>query len=152
MRPCPVKVITILQHCGLVKVIMILQHWGIQLHHLTPNSILHISIFVHLCEIFLGIHPHFDLFKSLFFLNPHSNVRNIARVGGADLNFTQKYKYIPYTPRRQIGDWRAEWFYIDNHAPAIPERCPGPLNNVSSGLLMVKTRSKRMNCCNGLLL
>jgi len=35
-------------------------------------------------------------------------------------------KYIPYTPRGQIGDWRAEWFYIDNHAPAIPKRVPGP--------------------------
>jgi len=34
-------------------------------------------------------------------------------------------KYIPYTPRRQIGDWRAEWFYIYNHAPTLPERVPG---------------------------
>ena len=28
--------------------------------------------------------------------------------------------------RRQTGDWKAEWFYIDNHAPALPERTPGP--------------------------
>ena len=35
---------------------------GVQVHHLTPNSIFHISIFVHLCEAFLGIEPHFDLF------------------------------------------------------------------------------------------
>jgi len=41
-------------------------HWGIELHHLTPNSILHLSNFVHLCEAFLGIHPYFDLFKRLF--------------------------------------------------------------------------------------
>ena len=40
--------------------------WGIQVHHLTPDSILHIAIFVQLCEAFLGIHPHFNLFKSLF--------------------------------------------------------------------------------------
>ena len=55
--------------------------WGIQLHHLTPDSILHIAIFVQLCEAFLGIHPHFDLFKSIFSLNPYPNLRNIARVG-----------------------------------------------------------------------
>ena len=55
--------------------------WGIQLHHLTPDSILHIAIFVQLCEAFLGIHPHFDLFKSLFSLSPYPNLRNIARVG-----------------------------------------------------------------------
>ena len=35
-------------------------------------------------------------------------------------------KYIPYTLHRQIGDWKAEWFYIDNHAPALPERTSGP--------------------------
>jgi hypothetical protein len=32
--------------------------YGIQLHQLTPNSVLHISIFITLCEYFLGNHPH----------------------------------------------------------------------------------------------
>ena len=102
--------------------------WGIQLHHLTPTSILHISIFVHLCEAFLGIYPHFDLFKSLFFLNPYPNFSNVATVGGAnlELRFEMAGRYIPYTPRHQIGDWSAEWFYIDNHAPSLPDRVPGP--------------------------
>jgi len=102
--------------------------WGIQIHHLTPDSILHIAIFVQLCEVFLGIYPHFDLFKSLFSLNPCPNLRSIARVGGADLQFCSGMaeKYIPYSLCRQIGDWKAELFYIDNHAPALPERTPGP--------------------------
>jgi len=55
--------------------------WGVQLHHLSPDSILHIAIFVQLCETFLGIHPHFDLFRSLFSLNLYPNLRNIAGVG-----------------------------------------------------------------------
>jgi len=106
----------------------LLFHWGIQLHHLIPNSILYVPIFVHLCEAFRRIHPHFDLFKSLFYLNPHPNIRNIARVGGAHLQLRPKMidRYISYTPRRQIGEWKTEWFYIDNHAPAIPERVPSP--------------------------
>ena len=29
----------------------LLQFWGIQLHHLTPQSILHLSIFTHFCEV-----------------------------------------------------------------------------------------------------
>ena len=37
----------------------LLRYYRIQLHHLTPNSFVHISIFVHLCEAFLGIEPHF---------------------------------------------------------------------------------------------
>jgi hypothetical protein len=35
--------------------------YGVQLHQLTPNSILHIACFVTLCESFLGIEPHFLL-------------------------------------------------------------------------------------------
>jgi hypothetical protein len=29
--------------------------YGVQLHHLTPNSFLHIACFITLCEAFLGI-------------------------------------------------------------------------------------------------
>ncbi|KAK1681239.1 hypothetical protein QYE76_042087 [Lolium multiflorum] len=37
--------------------------YGLQLHHLTPNSILHISIFITLCEAFLGVQPNWALWK-----------------------------------------------------------------------------------------
>jgi hypothetical protein len=33
----------------------LLQHYKIELVHLNPNSTLQISIFIHLCEAFLGI-------------------------------------------------------------------------------------------------
>src|SRR6266540_4018757 len=36
--------------------------YEIELVNLNPNSILHISTFVHLCEAFLGVRPHFALF------------------------------------------------------------------------------------------
>jgi hypothetical protein len=65
----------------------LLHHWGVQVHHLTPNSILHISIFVHLCEAFLGIAPHFDLFQYFFHLKPRPNESNVDVVGGAGLQF-----------------------------------------------------------------
>jgi hypothetical protein len=39
--------------------------YGVQLHQLTPNSILHIACFATLCESFLGIEPHF--FSGNFF-------------------------------------------------------------------------------------
>jgi hypothetical protein len=35
--------------------------YGVQLHQLTPNSILHIACFITLCESFLGIEPHWIL-------------------------------------------------------------------------------------------
>ena len=40
-----------------------------ELHHLTPNGIQHIAAFVALCEGFLGISPHFDLWRYLFVVN-----------------------------------------------------------------------------------
>ena len=40
----------------------LLYYYVIQLHHLTPNFFVHLSIFVHLCEAFLGIEPHFELY------------------------------------------------------------------------------------------
>ena len=60
----------------------LLHFWGIQLHHLTPQSILHLSIFTHLCEAFLGILPHFHLFQHFFILVPIPNATKPAVVGG----------------------------------------------------------------------
>jgi hypothetical protein len=43
-----------------------LYFYGLELYHLNPNSICHIAIFIHFCEAFLGIEPHWDLFCFLF--------------------------------------------------------------------------------------
>ena len=65
----------------------LLCYYRIQLHHLTPNSFVHISIFVHLCEAFLGIEPHFELFRFLFHLKPQpdSFVLDVAVVRVSNL-------------------------------------------------------------------
>ena len=59
----------------------LLYYYRIQLHHLTPNSFVHISIFVHLCEAFLGIEPHFELSCHLFHLKPQPNYTQLDVVG-----------------------------------------------------------------------
>ena len=56
--------------------------YGIQLYQLTPNSILHISIFITLCECFLGIHPHWGLWKRIFYLRRNHSKNAIYNVGG----------------------------------------------------------------------
>jgi hypothetical protein len=35
-----------------------LQYYGIEYVNLKPNSIFHISIFIHFCEAFVGFKPH----------------------------------------------------------------------------------------------
>jgi hypothetical protein len=41
----------------------LLDFYHLNLTHLNPNSILQVSVFVHLCEAYLGILPHFGLWK-----------------------------------------------------------------------------------------
>lgn len=40
--------------------------YGIKLYHLAPNSVVFLSVFVHLSEGFLGIHLDLDLFHHFF--------------------------------------------------------------------------------------
>ncbi|KAM0930516.1 hypothetical protein ACQ4PT_000917 [Festuca glaucescens] len=60
--------------CGLLFI------YGIQLDQLTPNSILQISIFITLCECFLGIQPHWGLWKRIFYLRRNNSKNAIYNV------------------------------------------------------------------------
>jgi hypothetical protein len=44
----------------------LLDFYYLNLTHLNPNSILQVSIFVHLCEAYLSTLPHFGLWKYLY--------------------------------------------------------------------------------------
>jgi hypothetical protein len=41
-------------------------YYGVELHNFNPNSITQAAIFVAVCEGFLGIDPHWDLWTHLF--------------------------------------------------------------------------------------
>ena len=101
---------------------------GVQVHHLTPNSILQILIFVHLCEAFLGIEPHFDLFQHFFHLKPHPNESKIDVVGAAGLQFRQgkKPEYISYDLSDKVINWKGMSFYVRNLSTSLHVRTPGP--------------------------
>ena len=86
----------------------LLQFWGIQLHHFTPQSILHLSIFTHFCEAFLGILPHFCLFQHFFFLVPVPNATNPVIVGGCEivLRPETRSEYLAYDPAGKGAEWK----------------------------------------------
>jgi hypothetical protein len=44
----------------------LLYYYGLRLHDLTPHGILHLSIFIMLCEGFPGVPAYYDLWQSLF--------------------------------------------------------------------------------------
>jgi hypothetical protein len=41
-------------------------YYGVKYLNLNPNSIFHTAVFVHFCEAFLGIKPHWILFRKFF--------------------------------------------------------------------------------------
>jgi hypothetical protein len=87
---------------------------------------MHIAIFVHLCEAFLGIEPHFALFHYFFRLKPQPSKGKENVVGGAGFQLKKKMdKYIKYKFPSSLLGWRERWFYIGNNKPAFPERTEG---------------------------
>nr|ABA97605.1 retrotransposon protein, putative, unclassified [Oryza sativa Japonica Group] len=101
----------------------ILNFYGISLHHLNPKSIVHIANFIHACEAFLGIRPHFALLCRIFFLKPQPNKSKPCVVGAAGFQLrgtlSQKYFSVPFKTSNK--GWHANWFYVQNPEPTLPE-------------------------------
>jgi hypothetical protein len=82
--------------------------YGLQPHHLAPNSILQIACFITLCECFLGCHPHWGLWRHLFYLKRHSP--NI--IGGYGFCRVAGLGYFDLKMVESIPSWKKKWFYI----------------------------------------
>ena len=98
-----------------------LGYFGVSLNHLTPNAVLHLSVFVHLCEAFLGIPPSLSLFRFFFRLKPQPHREETSALGGCGIQFRQglKIKFFDYDLVDSVKDWRAEWFYAANLIPSL---------------------------------
>ena len=106
--------------CGL------LEFYGLQLHNLTPASILHITGYVALCELFLGCKAHFELWKRLFYLVPRTQRESLYQVGGAKIWRIADTGYLSGTPKKSSEYWPSEWFYMED----VKEICPRGNNKV----------------------
>ena len=88
---------------------------------------MHLLIFTHFCEAFLGILPYFHLFQYFFFLVPIPNVTNPAVVRGCDLVLRPKARseYLVYDPVNKGAEWKKFWFHVGNFESPLPERIAG---------------------------
>jgi hypothetical protein len=102
----------------------LLDFYHLNLTHLNPNSILHVSVFVHLCEAFLGILRHFGLWKYLYHCRPGMAGGQHQLVGGASLEMRRgrKTDYLDIPLKDSIKGWRLEWFIVENHGNSLPPR------------------------------
>ena len=58
-------------------------YYGLEFHDLAPESILHISLFIVVCEAFLHITPHFGLWLKTLKVEPKMIEGQHAECGGA---------------------------------------------------------------------
>ncbi|KAK1644882.1 hypothetical protein QYE76_062687 [Lolium multiflorum] len=86
--------------------------YGIQLHQLTPNSILHISIFITLCECFLGVPPNWALWKRIFLLRRNASRNATYNIGGVVICVRTDVEYFDVKFPYSVQGWRKKWLYI----------------------------------------
>jgi hypothetical protein len=80
----------------------------VQLHQLTPNSLLHITYFVTLCESFLGIEPHFLLWRPLFWLCPSISLSNKPELDRVVIPVYVESQYLEFSRAASVQGWRTK--------------------------------------------
>jgi hypothetical protein len=61
----------------------LLYYYRLELVHLVPNSVTVVSTFIHFCEAYLGIPPHFLLWRYFFCVKEHW--KEVGASGGCDV-------------------------------------------------------------------
>ena len=102
-------------------------HYGVELHNFAPNSIPQAAVFVALCEGFLGVEVHWDLWVHLFRGELYTDSvqgqpRRYARAGGLMLHVRGQSANL-YNPSRLTTNnagWTRGWFYLRNDDERLP--------------------------------
>jgi hypothetical protein len=67
----------------------LLDYYGIEYLNLNPNGIFHVYVFIHFCEAFLGIKPHWVLFRKFFHVKPQPSTNDPRVVRGAGIQMRE---------------------------------------------------------------
>jgi hypothetical protein len=87
-------------------------YYKLELVHLIPNSITVVSSFIHLCEAFLGIPPHFVLWRYFFNVKTTGKRTRVVIAVMFCLRSGLKAEWIDMDLSDNTTRWRSEWFYI----------------------------------------
>ena len=100
-------------------------YYGLEFHDLAPESILHISSFIVVCEAFLRTTPHFGLWLKTFNVEPKMIEGRQAECGGAVISKRAEAPWPKGSFQEELGLWQQEWFYIT--APRGSRQKPPPV-------------------------
>jgi len=100
-------------------------HYRVELQHFSPNAITVAAVFAAVCEGYLGMMPHWDLWLHLYrgelFHAPAgaAGVRKPVRAGCLNLvlktgKTERPREYIPVGLTSNHARWDSQWFYLRN--------------------------------------
>jgi len=103
-----------------------LHYYKIEPQHLNPNGIQHMVVFIALCEGFLGINPHFNLWRHFFAITLQKKREKSGRqelhmsmgCAGIQLWNNRVGEYPPMRLSTSNKRWHSQWFYLKNDATA----------------------------------
>jgi hypothetical protein len=116
-----------------------LLYYRLELVHLVPNSITVVSTFIHFCEAYLGISPHFLLWRYFFCVKGIG--KRSGPVGAVMFNLRSglKAEWIDTDLPDNTAGWRSEWFYIADQIPGVPCRSGHEPAKISEWVLGLPT-------------
>jgi hypothetical protein len=111
----------------------LLKFYGLQLHHISPNSLVSVAGYAALCEGYLGIRPRVDLFQLFFSVRANYEDDGSLRTCGTVCFLPRRSKEYPFImPLDSAIGWRGSWFYMaDKPAPSQARGLP-PFKNVAA--------------------
>ena len=107
-------------------------HYGVELQHFLPNAITAAAVFAAVCEGYLGMMPHWDLWLHLYrgeLFNATSGTIGVRKpVWAGYLNLVLKTgkeeeprEYIPVGLTSNQARWDSQWFYLRNDGDLFPD-------------------------------
>jgi hypothetical protein len=98
----------------------LLYYYRLELVHLVPNSITVVSTFIHFFEVYLGIPPHFTLWRYFFCVKSTGKRSGLVGVVILNLRSGLRAEWIDTDLPDNTAGWRSEWFYIADPIPGLP--------------------------------
>jgi hypothetical protein len=131
----------------------LLHYYGVELHNLNPNSLAQAAIFAAVCEGFLGIYPHWDLWTHLFCAEPFASMTVEKRVCMAvwavgcilQLRQARAQQYIPAILVSSNKGWQRRWFYLRNDDGRLPSFSQRVVTAAGSNCRYGAAREKQEN-------
>jgi hypothetical protein len=86
----------------------LLEYYDIEYLNLNTNGIFHTSVYIHFCEAFLGIKPHWVLFRKFFRVKPQLSANNPRVIGGVGIQMREDAaeQYLAYKLIDSNKDWK----------------------------------------------